>query len=111
MLFFRRIQRKPKFSEVNINFKAITSSDELWRKVRNYAESCSWRVGKALASRMDNNGFSDWERVIAAKDGEKICGYCMASVQWTEKLLHGVPKNNIYARALRRATFNLPQPV
>ncbi len=62
-----------------MNFKAITSSDELWRRVRNYAEGCSWRAGKALANRMDNNEFGDWESVIAAMDGEKICGYCTVS--------------------------------
>ena len=62
-----------------MKFRAVTSSDELWRKVRNYAESCSWSAGKALASAMDHNEFSDWERVIAAVDHEKICGYCTVS--------------------------------
>ena len=62
-----------------MNFRTITSSDKLWCKVRNYAESCSWRAGKALASAMDHNGFSDWERVIVAIDNEKICGYCTVS--------------------------------
>lgn len=62
-----------------MNFRTITSSDELWCKVRNYAENCSWRAGRALASAMDHNGFSDWERVIAAIDNEKICGYCTVS--------------------------------
>lgn len=62
-----------------MNFKTITSSDELWCKVRNYAESCSWGAGKALANAMDNNGFNDWERVIIAVDNEKICGYCTVS--------------------------------
>ena len=60
-------------------FRTITSSDELWRKVRNYAESCSWRAGKTLASAMDNNEFSGWERVIVAVDNENICGYCTVS--------------------------------
>ena len=60
-------------------FRTITSSDELWCKVRNYAESCSWRAGKKLASAMDNNEFSDWERVIVAVDNENICGYCTVS--------------------------------
>ena len=59
-----------------MNYKTITSSDELWYKVRNYAESCSWRAGKALANAMDNNTFQDWERVVVAIDNEKICGYC-----------------------------------
>ena len=59
-----------------MNFKIITSSDELWCRVRNYAESCSWRAGKLLANAMDHNVFNDWERVIVALDNEKICGYC-----------------------------------
>ena len=59
-----------------MNYIAITSSDELWCKVRNYAESCSWRAGKVLANTMDNNAFQDWERVVVAIDNEKICGYC-----------------------------------
>ena len=59
-----------------MHYKAITSSDELWYKVRNYAESCSWSAGKALASAMDNNVFQEWERVIVAIDNERICGYC-----------------------------------
>ena len=54
----------------------ITPYDELWSKVRNYAGQCSWRAGKALADAMDRHVFCDWERVIAAFDGENICGYC-----------------------------------
>ena len=46
----------------NMEFKTITSSDELWCRVRNYAESCSWRAGKTLANAMDRNAFSDLER-------------------------------------------------
>lgn len=60
----------------NMNYKAITSSDEMWCKVRKYAEDCSWRAGKSLAHAMEQNGFEDWERVIVACDHEKICGYC-----------------------------------
>jgi len=56
--------------------KKITSSDELWYRVRDYAENCSWRAGKSLADAMTNNAFEDWERVIVALDNEKICGYC-----------------------------------
>ena len=59
-----------------MNFKTITPSDELWSRVRNYAESCSWKAGKSLANDMDNNVFKEWERVILAFDNEKICGYC-----------------------------------
>ena len=59
-----------------MNFKNITSSDELWNRVRNYADGCSWRAGKALAVAMDHQAFTEWERVIVALDYEKICGYC-----------------------------------
>lgn len=59
-----------------MNYKTITSSDELWSKVRSYAESCSWRAGKTLANSMDNNTFQDWEKVVVAIEDEKICGYC-----------------------------------
>ena len=59
-----------------MNYRAITSSDELWCKVRNYAEGCSWRAGKALANSMDKHEFTEWERVIVAFDDENICGYC-----------------------------------
>ena len=62
-----------------MNFRTITSADELWRKVRNYAENCSWRAGKTLANAMDNHGFIDWERVVVAIDNGKICGYCTVS--------------------------------
>lgn len=64
------------FGWENINFKTITPLDELWSRVRNYAESCSWKAGKSLANDMDNNVFKEWERVIVAFDNEKICGYC-----------------------------------
>lgn len=29
-----------------------------------------------MADAMDNGAFSGWERVIAALDNERICGYC-----------------------------------
>lgn len=59
-----------------MKFTTITSSDEMWSRVRNYAESCSWKAGKSLANDMDNNEFKQWERVIVAFYNEKICGYC-----------------------------------
>ena len=59
-----------------MNFRAITSSDVRWNRVRDYAAECSWRAGKALANDMDNNAFEDWERVVVAFDDDNICGYC-----------------------------------
>lgn len=61
---------------MDIKITAITSSHELWCEVKNYAENCSWRAGKALFDDMDKDAFTEWERVIAAFDGNKICGYC-----------------------------------
>ena len=62
-----------------MDFRAITAADERWDAVKAYAEKCSWRAGKALAARMDDGGFADWERVIVALDRETICGFCTVS--------------------------------
>ncbi len=59
-----------------MEFNAITSSDMMWFEVRDYANNCSWRAGKALAEAMDNNVFKEWERVIVAYENGNICGYC-----------------------------------
>lgn len=60
-----------------MRFQAITSSDALWKQTRDYAFSCSWCAGKSLAGLMDENVFSDWERVIAVLDeSESVCGFC-----------------------------------
>ena len=59
-----------------MDFRMINSLDEMWNKVRDYAKKCSWNAGKSLANAMDNNLFSEWERVIIAMDEQKICGYC-----------------------------------
>ena len=59
-----------------MDFRMINSLDEMWNKVRDYAEKCSWSAGKSLANAMDNNLFTEWERVIIAMDKQKICGFC-----------------------------------
>ncbi|WP_221469436.1 GNAT family N-acetyltransferase [Cohnella nanjingensis] len=48
----------------------------MWQDVAEYAESCSWKAGAALAKQMRKRFFSDWERVFAALDGNHITGYC-----------------------------------
>lgn len=50
--------------------------DPDWETVKRYARSSSWSAGPFLAKAMEAGEFSDWERVIAAFDGEQICGYC-----------------------------------
>ncbi|MBP3415311.1 MAG: GNAT family N-acetyltransferase [Clostridia bacterium] len=60
-------------------FELITSSNKLWEQVKEYASTCSWSAGKALANNMEANVYTDWERVIVAYQGEQICGYCTVS--------------------------------
>lgn len=62
--------------ENGMEIKKITSSDDLWNRVTEYAENCSWRAGKSLADAMKNHIMKDWERVIVALEQETICGYC-----------------------------------
>ena len=59
-----------------MEIKTMIPSDKLWPHVRNYAGSSSWSAGPALARAMDEQAFSDWERVIAAYEDERILGYC-----------------------------------
>lgn len=56
--------------------KKLDKCDELWNRVADYAKECSWGAGKFLAEQMYGNGFSEWERVIAAFDEENVIGYC-----------------------------------
>ncbi|MCM1037760.1 MAG: hypothetical protein NC434_00435 [Ruminococcus sp.] len=37
------------FKMRGMDYKIITSSDQIWNKVRDYAKSCSWNAGKSLA--------------------------------------------------------------
>ncbi len=62
-----------------MEFELLTPSNERWQSMIRYAENCSWSAGKALADAMRNGAFTDWERVIAALDDEKICGFCTVS--------------------------------
>ena len=59
-----------------MNFLSITSSDDMWEKVSQFAQSCSWRAGKSLSQNMSDNTFTDWERVIVALHETDIAGYC-----------------------------------
>jgi ribosomal protein S18 acetylase RimI-like enzyme len=52
------------------------NNDKLWETVIEYAKNCSWKAGPFLAKQMENNEFSDWERVFVAVDGNNIAGYC-----------------------------------
>lgn len=59
-----------------MELKLITSESAEWNGVIEFADKCSWNAGKALASKMRQNNFEDWEHVIIAKNQENILGYC-----------------------------------
>lgn len=62
-----------------IKFELLVPSHPLWEALAEYAQACPWRAGESLARDMHAGVFVDWERVIAAMDGGKICGYCTAA--------------------------------
>ena len=49
-----------------MNFLLLTSSDDMWKEVSQFAQNCSWKAGKSLSQNMSNHTFTDWERVIVA---------------------------------------------
>lgn len=59
-----------------MNFLSITSSDDMWNEVSQFAQNCSWKAGKSLSQNMSDNTFTDWERVIVALHENNIAGYC-----------------------------------
>ncbi len=59
-----------------MDFLIITSSDDMWEKVRKFAQNCSWRAGSSLSKAMSENAFTEWERVIVALNENDIAGYC-----------------------------------
>lgn len=60
----------------NIVFLPVVFGCDLWEKLAEYADNCSWRAGKNLAKQMRINDFHDWERVFVALVGDCIAGYC-----------------------------------
>lgn len=67
-----------------MEIKALVPTDPLWPELMAYAASCSWKAGPFLAKDMENEIFTDWERVFAALEsrtgsspkGTEIAGYC-----------------------------------
>ena len=59
--------------------KPILPNDELWRKAIDYGRNCSWKAGVLFAEQLEQNNFTEWERVFAAVDNGKIAGYCTFS--------------------------------
>ena len=64
-----------------MQFHILTHEDPLWESVRSCAAACSWSAGKHLAAAMTNGDFTEWERVIAAAEGDRICGFCTVAAR------------------------------
>ena len=58
---------------------SIQNGHPLWEKVMEFASTCSWRAGAALAERMRENAFTERERVIVAVEDDRIAGFCTFS--------------------------------
>ena len=59
-----------------MEIKSILPNDELWQGTMDYAKNCSWKAGSLLAKQMEENKFTEWEKVFVAVDDNKIAGYC-----------------------------------
>ena len=60
----------------NLVLVPLEFRNDLWEKLAEYADNCSWSAGKNLAKQMRANDFYDWERVFIALVDNCIAGYC-----------------------------------
>ncbi|MBP3426719.1 MAG: GNAT family N-acetyltransferase [Clostridia bacterium] len=61
-----------------MEFVLLAPGDALWPAAMAYAANCPWSAGPALARDMARGALEDWERVIAAVQDGRICGFCTA---------------------------------
>ena len=59
-----------------MEFRWICAGDPEWSHTAAYVRACTWRAGAYLADRMENGRFSDWERVLVAREQDGIAGFC-----------------------------------
>lgn len=59
-----------------MQIKTLLPIDADWARVTAYAAACPWSAGPALARMMETGALTDWERVVAALDGDAVCGFC-----------------------------------
>ena len=71
-----RAMRKDLLDFKSYEFRIITNKEELWNKVADFAQNCSWKAGKSLAQKILESKFEEWERVIVAIENENIAGFC-----------------------------------
>lgn len=62
--------------EKHMEIARIEYKTELCERTVNYAEKCSWVVGKHIVMLLRNNSFTDWEALFVALDGDNIIGFC-----------------------------------
>ena len=71
-----RAIRKDLLDFKSYEFRIIANKEELWNKVADFAQNCSWKAGKSLAQKILESKFEEWERVIVAIENENIAGFC-----------------------------------
>ena len=54
----------------------ITTKHTMRNNLINYANNCSWEAWPILAKKMEENDFSDWEKIFVAIDNEKFVWFC-----------------------------------
>lgn len=59
-----------------MRIQSIFPKDELWQRAIDYGKNCSWKAGHFFAKQLEENIFSEWERVFLAMDNNNIAGYC-----------------------------------
>ncbi len=60
-----------------MEIRAVNHDQMLWDKTIKLAENCSFPAVQRLGTRMRNNDFADWERVIAAVEDGSVVGFCV----------------------------------
>ncbi|MBP3656260.1 MAG: GNAT family N-acetyltransferase [Clostridia bacterium] len=64
-----------------MEFRLMTQEDPWWAGVMAYAAACPWSAGPALARDMERGAFAGFERVLAAIDGGRVCGFCTVTAR------------------------------
>ncbi len=59
-----------------VTIQTIDPSLPAWEETIRFADGCSWEAGPRLAELMRRNDFEDWERVVNARDGDRLIGFC-----------------------------------
>jgi N-acetylglutamate synthase-like GNAT family acetyltransferase len=59
-----------------MEIKTIFPDNELWQRTIDYGKNCSWKAGPVFAKQMEQNKFTEWERVFVAIEDNDLAGYC-----------------------------------